>query len=58
MYFKNLLLKEKLANKYNKKIIQLPSGKEIESFEFNGIMVDSEKKDSVTIEDLYKAVTK
>lgn len=58
MYFKNLLLKEKLANKYNKKIIQLPSGKEIESFEFNGIMVNSEKKDSITIEDLYKAVTK
>ena len=58
MYFNNLLEKESLANINNKKIVQLPSGKEIESFEFNGELVDSEKKDNVTIDDLYKAVTK
>jgi hypothetical protein len=58
MYFNNLLEKESLANINNKKIVQLPSGKEIESFEFNGELVDSEKKDNVTIDDLFKAVTK
>lgn len=58
LYYKNLLQKEMLANVHNKKIITLPSGEEIESFEFNGKLVDSTKKDSITIDELYNSVTK
>ena len=57
MYYQNLIQKEMLANINNKKILTLPSGEQIESFEFNGKFVDSAKKDSVTIDDLYQAVT-
>jgi len=57
IYNKNLIQKKMLANINNKKILTLPSGEQIESFEFNGKFVDSAKKDSVTIDDLYQAVT-
>lgn len=57
MYYQNLLKKEMLANINNKKTIILPSGEEVESFEFNGKFIDGSKKDNTTIDDLHKLVT-
>jgi|TARA_A100000164_G_scaffold260580_1_gene232551 hypothetical protein len=56
MYFQHLLEKELIANINNKKIMQLPNGEEVESFEFNGKSVSGHEKEKTTIEDLYQSV--
>tara|TARA_B110000211_G_C14039815_1_gene536262 strand:- start:68 stop:658 length:591 start_codon:yes stop_codon:yes gene_type:complete len=56
MYFNNLLRQEHIANRNNKKIIQLPNGETVESYEFNGELVDGNQKDTITIEQLYQRV--
>lgn len=56
MYYAHLLQKELIANINNKKIMQLPNGEEVESFEFNGRTVSGHEKDTTTIEDLYQSV--
>jgi len=56
MHFQNLLDKELIANINNKKIMQLPNGEEVESFEFNGKAVSGNEKNTATIEDLYQKV--
>lgn len=55
-YFKNLLTKELIANINNKKLMQLPSGETVETFEFNGASVNSNERDTTTIETLYESV--
>jgi len=56
MYYEHLLQKELIANINNKKVIHLPSGEKVESFEFNGKLVSGNKKETATIEDLYQSV--
>lgn len=56
MYYNFLLEKEFMANMNNKKLIQLPNGEEIESFEFNGKLVSGSAKQTIDLEDLYKRV--
>ena len=56
MYYKNLITKEMLANTHNKQIMTLPSGEEIESFEFTGKLVSGSQKESITLDELYKIV--
>ena len=55
-YYNNLIEKERLANISNKKEIIRPDGKKVEAFEFTGKLVESGKKESMTIEELYKRV--
>ena len=54
--YRNLIEKERLANVANKKEIVRPDGKVVEAFEFTGKLVDSEEKESITIEELYRTV--
>ena len=54
--YNNLIEKERLANISNKKEIIRPDGKKVEAFEFTGKLVESGKKESMTIEELYKRV--
>jgi len=56
MYYQHLLQKESIANTNNVQKIQLPSGEEVESFEFNGKLQNGKEKVSVTIEQLYQNV--
>ena len=56
MYYNNLLSKEMIANINNKKIINLPSGEQVESFEFNGKLTQADAKESVTIDELYERI--
>lgn len=56
MYFEYLLEKEKLANINNMKLITNPDGSVVESFEFIGKLVDSNKAESITIDELYNQV--
>ncbi len=56
MYYKKLITKEMLANTHNKQIMTLPSGEEIESFEFTGKLVSGSQKESITLDELYKIV--
>ena len=55
-HYVNLIEKERLANIANKKERVRPDGKVVEAFEFTGKLVDSEEKESITIEELYKRV--
>lgn len=55
-HYVNLIEKERLANIANKKEIVRPDGKVVEAFEFTGKLVDSEEKESITIEELYNRV--
>ena len=45
-----------IANINNKKIINLPSGEQVESFEFNGKLTQADAKESVTIDELYERI--
>ena len=56
LHYVNLIEKERLANIANKKEIVRPDGKVVEAFEFTGKLVDSEEKESMTIEELHKTV--
>jgi hypothetical protein len=56
MYFDNLLRQERIANRNNKKTIQLPNGETVESYEFNGKLVSGTERDTITIEELYQRV--
>ncbi len=56
LHYVNLIEKERLANIANKKEIVRPDGKVVEAFEFTGKLVDSEEKESITIEELYRTV--
>lgn len=55
-YYVNLIEKERIANIHNKKEIVGPDGKKIEVFEFTGKLVDSNKKQTMTIEQLYERI--
>ena len=55
-YYNNLLEKERLANISNKREIIRPDGKRVEAFEFTGKLVESDEKESITIEELYERV--
>ena len=55
-HFINLIEKERIANVRNKKEIVRPDGKTVEAFEFTGVLVDSNKSEAVTIEQLYNRI--
>ena len=55
-HYMNLIEKERLANIANKKEIVRPDGRVVEAFEFTGKLVDSEEKESMTIEELHNRV--
>jgi len=58
MYYENLIRKELQVNINNKKIMTLPSGEEIESFEFTGKLVSGSEKENITLDELYNIVNK
>ena len=55
-YYVNLIEKERIANIHNKKEMVGPDGEKIEVFEFTGKLVDSNKKQTMTIDQLYKSI--
>lgn len=55
-YYRCLMEKEHIANIHNKKEMVGPDGEKIEVFEFTGAMVDSNKEETVTIDQLYERI--
>jgi len=55
-YYLCLLEKERIANVHNKKEMRDSTGKLVEVFEFTGRLVDSNEKDSITIDELHQMI--
>jgi len=55
-YYKMLLLKEKLANENNQKVVTLPNGEVVETFEFAGKDMKANDASSLSINELYTLI--